>query len=434
MAEVEILRVVRAPLNPHLFRGASIDLPTVGERHNHYAFVVAGWILHRDTDALDVEVSCEGRPLARWPASNERCDVAASFPEAPVNVFCGFQGVVRTVDLPLRFELRLDVVGAINRVHLGTIQGQRTPLVAAPAPGLRPALIVTLGRTGSTRLMQLLGQHPQALVHPPFPFETRILGYWASVFDGLASPKSYLQALARGDAQRYWWVGSTGLPAETYIDQDAVAQSLGGASLESLAAFARGRVESSYRISADLAGKSGTAACFVEKQLPHAGIQTIEAGLFPERREIYLVRDWRDMLASIEALNVKRRSTSFGRDVHDNEAEYLAAQAQAVRDLLRAWQQAGQDALLVRYEDLVTRPRRVVTNILRFLDIDASRSTIANMIVGAGRADIAAQHAHRTTIHARNSIGRWKRDLPRATAEQARVAFAEALEAWGYER
>jgi hypothetical protein len=45
LAELEILDVVPAPLPPKRFWGGSLDLPVEGERRSHFAIVVTGWVL-----------------------------------------------------------------------------------------------------------------------------------------------------------------------------------------------------------------------------------------------------------------------------------------------------------------------------------------------------------------------------------------------------
>ncbi|HVQ35964.1 MAG TPA: hypothetical protein VMS31_00425, partial [Pyrinomonadaceae bacterium] len=166
MAEVEILDVVRGDLNPQFFWGGGIDTPAAGVQQNHYALLASGWVLHRDTDELTIEAISEARPIVSWQVNRERRDVVASI-QAPANPFCGFQGVFQLSSLPRKFEIRIEVVTTDSRSLLATIHGRRSALTSASQDGIQPALITTLGRTGSTLLMLLLGQHPELVVHPP---------------------------------------------------------------------------------------------------------------------------------------------------------------------------------------------------------------------------------------------------------------------------
>lgn len=431
MANVEILEVEQAVLNRNLLWDARLDLPVAGERRNHYTLVVAGWVLHRDRDDLVVEAVTEGRTVGRGQCNLLRPDVASQYAELPISPACGFMGVVRTLDLPPSFELHVEIVGRVERMPLGVIRGRRSS-IGSPE-GIRPVLVTTLGRTGSTLLMLLLGCHPQIVVHPPFPFETRVASYWTSIFNELASPSSYLQALAAGDARRYWWIGYSVFPVETYVDQDAAAQWLGGHGVEALAAFAQRQVRQFYEASWALrANDRGTAAWFAEKQLPDAGLQQIQTELFPDGRAIFLVRDFRDMMASITAFNRKRRFAGFGSGVHDEEG-YILEQGRAVDKLLDTWRRAGNRGLLVRYEDLVQQPQATLERILGFLGLEESGAVVETIMSSAYKVNPGAQLAHLTSADALASIGRWRQDLPPSLADRYGVLFAEALREWGYE-
>jgi hypothetical protein len=434
MAEVEILEVVPTPLDTRNFWGGSIDLPVAGERRKHYALVMGGWVASRHTDDLDVEVLSEGRRVARWRADQPRPDVAATFPDLPVNSACGFMGVIRTIELPPSFTLEVEVVGRYHRGPLGLVRGRRSPLLADVDEPLRAAPVVTLGRTGSTLLLLLLGQHPQLLVHPPFPYETRVLTYWLSVFEGLSSPTSYLQALAPVDTRRYWWVGYDRFATETYVDQDAAAQRLGGAALEVTARFANRQVAGFYEVSAAAQRKPLTApGYFVEKQLPDPVLLGLQAELFPRRREIYLTRDFRDMMTSIAAFNEKRGSVGFSRAESGNDDSYVAEQGRAVDKLLDGLKRAGDRGLLVRYEDLVGDRHASLRRILEFLGVDSSAEVIDGMIRSAELTDPDKQAAHRTAADGLRTIGRWRTELPPGLRDRCQAAFADALVACGYE-
>ncbi len=52
--------------------------------------------------------------------------------------------------------------------------------------------------------------------------------------------------------------------------------------------------------------------------------------VYPRAQEVILVRDFRDMVASILAYNAKRGYTAFGREHVDNDEEYIYECAQAL--------------------------------------------------------------------------------------------------------
>jgi hypothetical protein len=430
VAHVEILDVVRAePSSPFLL-GAGIDLPASGDRLERYGLRVEGWVLRHDAEPARIEVTSEGGPFVRLSADRLRPDVAASFGK-PVTPYCGFMAVLNAATLPREFELCVDVVDAEARHRLGTVYGRRSPLTREPDDRIQPLLVTTLGRTGSSRLMLLLGQHPSLVVHPPFPFETHVTAYWASMFEKLSSPNSYLRSLvAPEDVDGLWWTGHEPFPAETYVDQDPGAHWLGGQGLDNLARFARRQIVDFYEVSAAFQGKSSAPRYFVEKWLP-TPLRRVQHELFSGSAEIFLVRDCRDVLASILAFNEKRGSQGFQQAGQGHEA-YVAFIRESVEMLWSAWHTAD-NALLVRYEDLVHRTPAKLAEILDFLKLDASESLVDRMIEEADTVEPEAQAQHRTARDSRASIGRWRHDLPRKLRKTCNREYAQVLKAFGYD-
>lgn len=381
--------------------------------------VIAGWVLHRDYPQLQIQARSNGQIVGRWFAGELRRDVVEAFSDQPVSPRCGFVGALSTVALPAEFELQIEVVGEIQvagRVAcapLGTIHGRRTALAPEDAlAGPAPLFVTTLGRTGSTFLMSLLFWHPQIVVHPPFPFEARLMAYWGSILDNLCSPYSYLKSLAAHSPRGYWWVGTQDLMAADYVEQDAAAEWLGGEGISEFGRFARRQVRGFYEVSAKLDHRpaSATIKYFAEKRLPLPRLQQVCQQLFPHGRELFLVRDFRDVLASILAFNAKRGKLDFGVERLSGE-EHVAALARGVEKLLADRHAAGPQGLVVRYEDLIRDPREALRRILQFADLDADAATVEKMIAGSAAANQAAQSEHRTAADGAASIGRWRHEL-----------------------
>jgi hypothetical protein len=73
-------------------------------------------------------------------------------------------------------------------------------------------MIRCLGRTGSTWLMRLLGQHPEVLVYRPFEYEPRLVSYWIEVLRRLGHPRAGLAALRPSGSEALWWLGQGSQP------------------------------------------------------------------------------------------------------------------------------------------------------------------------------------------------------------------------------
>jgi hypothetical protein len=430
MAQVEILDVVRVPLSSQFFLNGLIDMPATGDCVERYGLMLIGWVLRHDAEPARLEVICEDHTVAKFSTDLHRPDVVRSVAR-PVTPKCGFAGMVNAATLPQRFELRLEVVGPGTRHHMATIYGRRSPLITDPRDEIQPLSVTTLGRTGSSLLMLLLSRHPEMVVHPPFPFETQVASYWTSVFEHMSSPNSYLRSLVTADEDGLWWTGHNPFPTETYLGlylRDPGARWLGGRGLENLAEFARRQVLEFYRVSAAFQHKGGGCRYFVEKKLPLRRRQ-IQRELFPRSAEIFLVRDFRDVMASILAFNKKTGHLSFQQDRHGDE--YVAFIRASIEQLWQAWQTA-EEALLVRYEDLVRRTRPTLAEILGFLKLEATESVISQMITAAETVESEAQEHHRTTRDSLASVGRWRHDLPNELRESCNRAFAQVLSDFGY--
>lgn len=170
---------------------------------------------------------------------------------------------------------------------------------------------------------------------------------------------------------------------------------------------------------------------FAEKFLP-GHIPNLGWELFPNAKELFLVRDWRDMFASILAFSRKRgMATGFGLEFGRDDATYVEFIRRSVERLVNAWQARRDRAHLIRYEDLVTRPDDVVVRLLEYLALPADPEIVRNMITSAS-ADSAELTAHRTTDSVESSIGRWSRDLGPALGSAVNDAFKPYLEEFGF--
>src|SRR5205823_5319239 len=92
---------------------------------------------------------------------------------------------------------------------------------------------------------------------------------------------------------------------------------------------------------------------------------------------------------------------------------------------------------LVRYEDLVFRPRETLTDLLDYLELDSSGAAVDKLIAvtrgaSAGPGADAALRMHRTTADAPASVGRWRYDLDPSLRFACHETFRDLLEEFGY--
>ena len=109
--------------------------------------------------------------------------------------------------------------------------------------------------------------------------------------------------------------------------------------------------------------------------------------LYPGAREVMLVRDFRDMIASMFAYNEKRGRQGFRRDRATSDRDYILDEVGvSVEALADAWARRSDTAHLLRYEDLVLHPEETVQALLAHLGLDAGPSAVEPMLGSLSRA------------------------------------------------
>jgi hypothetical protein len=411
----------------------ALEAPPAGGQVATWSLPVAGFAIGRDGPVRQVSVS---RGAARWvmPVHDHRDDVADSHPQHEWARHAGFSGAINTLRLPPRFEL--DVVAELgdgSARRLGTVRGRRRELRTDYDASLEPLIVTTLGRTGSTWLIHVLGCHPEVTAYRPFSFEPRAATYWIDILTSLAEPASYTQQV-EGEVHypQPWWLGSgTRMTSELLPDAE-LARWLGSEHVADLAAFAQQRIDAVYLQVAATEGKQ--ARFFAEKVLPESNVPQLLRELYPGAREVFLVRDFRDMLASIRAFNEKRGVAAFGLDGASADEQYvLDGLGPSVRNLLDEWHARSDSAQLVRYEDLILHPEETVRGVLEHVGLDTSGDRVGDVVAQAAQP-APGMAVHMTAAGQRESIGRWRHELDPRLQEVCDEAFGDALAELGYER
>ena len=317
---------------------------------------------------------------------------------------------------------------------IGTVRGQRKELPADGAPGVSPLLIKTMGRAGSTWLTRLLGDHPQVVAFRPFDFEPRITTFWLDILRTLSSPQTYSQSVdpdVRGEVP--WWVGSRRTWGPADIPEEEVLEWLETDSIEDLARFCRGRIAGFYQRAA-AAYKKTDVRRFAERVQDWPDME-LSRELFPQSREVFLVRDFRDVLVSRIAFNRKTGQLRFGREEAASDEEYVNVQMRAqVATMLDASRARQGHALIVRYEDLMLSPHETLVRLFEYADVADDDATVEQVMRRAAELSAATREFHMTASGGAESVGRWRSELPPALARAADDAFGEALEVFGYDR
>jgi hypothetical protein len=415
----------------HLF-GCSVDQPKSGSGHDTFCIDLAGWVLGRTSTIKSVEVVSEGRVVQTANVGLARPDVAHGFPASRAAGNCGFRALVNLVGLPRNFELMLiEVDQEGHRGPFGSILGNRAPLGLGDASMLQPLIVTTQGRSGSTWVMRVLGQHHSIVTCPHAEFEARVGTYWAHVCMALSDPNSYLQPLVIALPTGRWWLGCNTTEAAPYVRDPKIVNYLGGTGVRSLSAFCQQQLETFYR-TVGAAGGSGGAKYFAEKYLTDPFVRNILWEWYPGTREVVLVRDPRDIFCSIESFNAKRGYAAFDRDRFKDEREYMRSLVRQSHVLMRIYEARRTAVHLLRYEDLVREPERTVAALFQYLEVESGPAIVREVLERAS-AESSAIRQHQTSRTPADSIGRWRKDLPANLQELCVSEFREILTQLGYE-
>jgi hypothetical protein len=411
--------------------GFDLALPKAGPSFDAYAVTFEGWFLLHDRPVHQIGLNVVGGPFVPVRLNVRRPDLPPLFPDLSWAAEGGFRTTLSLAQAPQAFEVHL-VANVPDFMVLAVVRGLRRKLPAPEGLRFNPIALTTLARTGGTWVTHVLGQHPSILALRPFEYEPRIAGYWMDVFGVLADPQSYLQSLSSDASDRTWWLGEASATPEPQPGlEPAFAVWLGGDQVEELLMLCHERIQRSYDRIADIQGRAD-AQYFVERCTPVSTVHSALFELYPEGREIVLVRDFRDMVASMLAYNRKRGIELFGRAELESDEAYIAEIGRHAEQLYRAWKSRPRASYLLKYEDIIERPDETLHSLLEYIGVDSEPEVIAKMLERASSVSTRPQEHHRTTGDARSSIGRWQRDLDPPLQVACEDAFGEALAGFGY--
>lgn len=228
--------------------------------------------------------------------------------------------------------------------------GAADPAATAAALLDRAIFVCGRGRSGSSLLLRLFDGHPQVYA---IPRESRLLTEIGPAFrqkGDRAEVEAYLldrfadyrAGEARAEAARWIRAGVSDLdPASPVLGRELIR-----ISLEALSA------------ARDPAG----ARCFLEKTPKNEEHLDEIFEIFPQARVIHLVRDPRAVYLS------NKRSDSYRMEPGFAARQWVKSLRCTLRQVVKFGR--GPQILIVRYEDLVTRPHETLQSLCGFVGVD----------------------------------------------------------------
>lgn len=432
---LRIAQVARHEIAPDQPVEFGLELPVAGSEEAVWSLPLRGWALGLEAAYFRLQLSAGAGAPTHAPVRFARPDVVAAHPDLPWARRCGFEARVNAAWLPRQFELE---VAAVRRdeapIPLFTISGERSSLPPQDPDAIQPIAVTTLGRSGSVWLSWILHQHPQIVAPRPYDYEPRVAAYFLELFRVMSDPESYLQALTGAIDGNDWWLGGKReLPHRP--SDEGLEGWLGSGNVEEALATCTGRIESFYRQAAACDGR-GSATHFVEKYPPNHFLQDLLWEIYPGMREVFLVRDFRDVACSTFAYSTKTdQSWTRPRGVTSDEEFIRTRLGPEAQNLADRWSRMADSAFLLRYEDLVSDSRGTITELFEYLGVESTPETVDEVLRDAAeQKGVAGQAGHGTSSSAQKSVGRWRNDLPLGLEQACSEAFAEPLAAFGYER
>ena len=333
MAGFEVLRVAPPQQRPEQLLDFALDTPREGDRADGFAMPLSGWVLGATSPATGVEVVHQGNVVQTALVLGQLVNVARehpqlkqAHPDVPEQTRCGFEALVGLFGLPREFELELVATFADGeRALLATVVATRETLRTSFQPSIQPLMVTSPGRTGTTWLMRMLGAHPSIVVHDEYPYESWMGKYWAHTVKVLSDPANPAQsARAHGFDLDPHHAGHNPFFTRRVVRHEPLRQWLAGDYVERLAGFFQQTIDDWYSTVARTQGTE-TPLYFAEKQMWRLSFSPpLTWELYPNAKEIFLVRDFRDAALSKIAFNVREPGIVKGGMAGKTPEQYAA--------------------------------------------------------------------------------------------------------------
>ena len=429
---IEITSFNRSELSDGRLFSFAVDAPRPGPQPYPYSIDVFGYIVPKKGAVSRISIAGHGRTLQESEVWMPRPDVVQHLQNAPkitpdiltAAANCGYHVSVSLLGIPTTFTLQVlaHYEDGGSRL-LATIDGRRERIIPRFQPRLRPVITLHLGRSGSTWLMHLLAQHPDILVHQRYPFESIMAEHGLRVADVMSSPHS--PPRQKDISALYGRCAMGPMPFYCLHEDPETHRWL---RTEYVQGWVNHTIESIDAFHCALASRQKVfPKYFAEKVFEHLSVSGMYQECYPDLHSLFLVRDFRDICASRFSFNRQVTMEKMDRSRED----VIRNMAQESRELLKVWRQLGQKTHLIKYEEMITEPERILGGVFEYMGLDNSPDLVSQILKNAA-PETQRMAKHQTSGGPQQSMQRWRRDLTPEQVKLANELGADMLREFGY--
>jgi hypothetical protein len=378
--------------------------------------LVEGWAVvpERADELLAVEIRVDGDVVACVDVGIDRPDLKEFVPASVMHPR-GFRFVFEPPLSPFRpVEISVSVVGCEAQL------ADSRRLIPAPLPAaaaMTPILLTSAGRSGTTLLMREFLTHPDIVVADLFPYEIKLMAYYAAAFRTLAANEDRENSTDPEelfDGPNRHRIGHNPYNSPGFFKATANSSALRvlfeRKYPQELANLFRRTILDYYAVLRNDQNKAA-ARFFAEKGDINAACREGARMFFGRVREIVVVRDPRDLLCSAKAFWKLGSNDALGRLEH------------TLRGLAEIGASPDDDTHILRYEDLITAPDVARARLHAFIGTAAP-------CAAADTTSLFAQHGTSATADA--SVARWRQELSPEEIAACEATFAGYMRLFGY--
>jgi hypothetical protein len=412
------------------------DWDAPGDRTHSIALF--GWCVSTTGSPIAIEFYLHGTLIATAPLTVPRPDVVKALLTAETPLLCGFHLRISKLVLPpgAEIEIRLwESRGrpATARLTLGTIGGlPSAPVASRYHEQCHPLLLLGMGRSGTTFLMGLLGAHPEILVPGPHPYEMRQPVWLWQAAHVMTAPASTASITADGfeshEAMRLGFNPYRNRSWEKVANEEEAMRWQEDTLPIACIDFCKRQVDDFV---SHFTKPDGAKPRYVAQKMMLSPMRYLVHAIYAQPREIFLVRDFRDVWLSARSFNRKRGVASFERNRFSDDLAWMRGLAFTSHQMRLAHEAAGSRAQIVHYEELVRGPQEALTRVFTVLGLDSSASQLHREIV-RNMAQSTESMAHRTAVPD-GTVARWRQEMTQEEKDIAADAFGDDLRYFGYE-